>query len=67
MPVVHRAPNSRLLTNLTTHEKEYLVALFPLSHAALASLCAYAAASSAQSIATLVDILASADDALLLA
>ena len=65
--MVHRAPDSRLLTNLIHHEKEYakhLAALFPLSHAALASLSAYAAASPAQSIATLVDVLASADDAL---
>ena len=65
--MVHRAPDSRLLTNLIHHEKEYtkhLAALFPLSHAALASLSAYAAASPAQSIATLVDILAGADDAL---
>jgi hypothetical protein len=65
--MVHRAPDSRLLTNLIAHEKEYakhLAALFPLSHAALASLSAYAAASPAQPTAALVDILASADDAL---
>ncbi|KAG8220344.1 hypothetical protein J3R82DRAFT_3438 [Butyriboletus roseoflavus] len=71
--MVHRAPDSRLLTNLIAHEKEYtkhLASLFPLSHSALASLSAYAAASPfqpaspAQSIATVVDVLASADDAL---
>ena len=67
-PLAHGPPrNSRLLTNLIHHDKEYAkhpAAPFPLSHAALASLSAYAAASPAQSIATLVDILASADDAL---
>lgn len=71
--MVHRAPDSRLLTNLIAHEKEYakhLASLFPLSHSALASLSAYAAASPfhpsspAQSIAAVVDVLASADDAL---
>ncbi|KAG9308022.1 hypothetical protein JVU11DRAFT_12674 [Chiua virens] len=76
--MVHRAPDSRLLTNLITHEKEYIkhiVALFPLSHTALASLSAYAAASPsvphldaesspAQVIAAVVDVLAAADDAL---
>lgn len=71
--MVHRPPDSRLLTNLTDQEKEYakhLAALFPLSRAALASLSAYAAASPshpaspAHAIAAVVDVLASADDAL---
>ncbi|KAH7886486.1 hypothetical protein F5I97DRAFT_1829119 [Phlebopus sp. FC_14] len=77
--MVHRPPDSRLLTNLITHEKEYskhLAALFPLSHTALASLSAYAATfpsprpyspspkSPAQTLAAIVDVLASADDAL---
>ncbi|KAG2080608.1 hypothetical protein BD769DRAFT_1684865 [Suillus cothurnatus] len=45
---VHRPPDSRLLSNLIAHEKEYtkhLSALFPISHGALASLSAFAAAS----------------------
>lgn len=77
--MVHRPPDSRLLSNLIAHEKEYtkhLSALFPISHAALASLSAFAAASPsatpfskssvslAQTIGTVVDILAGADDAL---
>ncbi|KAG0692172.1 hypothetical protein DFH29DRAFT_773624, partial [Suillus ampliporus] len=77
--MVHRPPDSRLLSNLIAHEKEYtkhLSALFPISHTALASLSAFAAASPsakpfpnssvslAQTIATIVDILAGADDAL---
>ncbi|KAI9463128.1 hypothetical protein HD554DRAFT_1415348 [Boletus coccyginus] len=65
--MVHRAPDSRLLTNLITHEKEYarhFAALFPLSHAALSSLSAYAAASPAHPIPPVIDVLASADDAL---
>lgn len=77
--VVHRPPDSRLLTNLIAHEKEYtkhFVSLFPLSHAALASLSAYSAASPsenpyssnsgspAQVLAAIVDVLAGADDAL---
>ncbi|KAG2144360.1 uncharacterized protein EDB93DRAFT_1289320 [Suillus bovinus] len=76
--MVHRPPDSRLLSNLIAHEKEYtkhLSALFPISHAALASLSAFAAASPsaipssssislAQTIATIVDILSGADDAL---
>ncbi|KIK19948.1 hypothetical protein PISMIDRAFT_106609 [Pisolithus microcarpus 441] len=77
--VVHRPPDSRLLTNLIAHEKEYtkpFVSLFPLSHAALASLSAYSAASpsenpyssdagsAAQVLAAIVDVLAGADDAL---
>ncbi|KIK95392.1 hypothetical protein PAXRUDRAFT_25520 [Paxillus rubicundulus Ve08.2h10] len=87
--MVHRAPDSRLLNNLIAHEKEYtkhLAALFPISHAALASLSAYAAASPstnpshsssplgtpgssaaaspAQKLAAIVDILAGADNAL---
>jgi hypothetical protein len=77
--MVHRPPDSRLLSNLIAHEKEYskhLSALFPISHATLASLSAFAAASPsttplpnpsislAQTIATIVDILAGADDAL---
>ncbi|KAG1811028.1 hypothetical protein EV424DRAFT_1570891 [Suillus variegatus] len=71
---VHRPPDSRLLSNLIPHEKEYtkhLSALFPISHAALASLSAFAAASPsailtsssvslAQTIATIVDILSGA-------
>lgn len=75
---VHRPPDSRLLSNLIAHEKEYtkhLSALFPISHAALASLSAFAAASPsvipssssvslAQTIATIVDIFSGADDAL---
>ncbi|KAG0698968.1 hypothetical protein DFH29DRAFT_1081521 [Suillus ampliporus] len=77
--MVHRPPDSRLLSNLIGHEKEYtkhLSALFPISHTALASLSAFAAASPsakpfpnssvslAQTIATTVDILAGADDAI---
>ncbi|OJA15511.1 hypothetical protein AZE42_11389 [Rhizopogon vesiculosus] len=77
--MVHRPPDSRLLSNLIAHEKEYakhLSALFPISHAALASLSAFAAASPsatpfskssvslAQTIGAIVDILAGADDAL---
>ena len=72
--MVHRAPDSRLLTNLISTEKEYakhLATVFPLSHAALASLSAYAAASPsshpaspAHAIAAIVDVLAGADDAL---
>lgn len=77
--MVHRPPDSRLLSNLIAHEKEYtkhLSALFPISHTALASLSAFAAASPsatpfskspvslAQTISTIVDILAGADDAL---
>ncbi|KAH7918637.1 hypothetical protein BV22DRAFT_980218, partial [Leucogyrophana mollusca] len=68
--MVHRPPDSRLLTNLIAHEKEYtkhLNALFPVSHSALASLSAYAAASptdTAHTLSTLADILAGADDAL---
>ncbi|KAF9222111.1 hypothetical protein BS17DRAFT_756261 [Gyrodon lividus] len=87
--MVHRAPDSRLLSNLIVHEKEYtkhLAALFPISHTALASLSAYAsaspstnpyhlsnsfgvpgssaAASPAQTVAAIVDVLAGADDAL---
>ncbi|KAI6018256.1 hypothetical protein PISMIDRAFT_115110, partial [Pisolithus microcarpus 441] len=77
--VVHRPPDSRLLTNLIAHEKEYtkhFVSLFPLSHATLASLSAYSAASPsenpyssnsgspAQVLAAIVDVLAGADDAL---
>ncbi|KAG1824924.1 uncharacterized protein BJ212DRAFT_1524718 [Suillus subaureus] len=75
---VHRPPDSRLLSNLIAHEKEYtkhLSALFPISHAALASLSAFAAASPsaipssssvslAQTIGTIVDVLSGADDAL---
>lgn len=74
---VHRPPDSRLLSNLIIHEKEYtkhLSALFPISHAALASLSAFAAASPsaipsssvslAQTISTIVDIFSGADDAL---
>lgn len=75
--MVHRPPDSRLLSNLIAHEKEYtkhLSALFPISHAALASLSAFAAASPAatpsssvslaQTIGTIVDIFSGADDAL---
>jgi hypothetical protein len=75
---VHRPPDSRLLSNLIAHEKEYtkhLSALFPISHGALASLSAFAAASPsaiptsssvslAQTIGTIVDVLSGADDAL---
>jgi len=77
--MVHRPPDARLLNNLITHEKEYtkhLVALFPLSHTALASLSAYGSASPsanpyssmsgspAQVVAAIVDVLAGAEDAL---
>jgi len=77
--MVHRPPDSRLLSNLISHEKEYtkhLSSLFPISHAALASLSGFAAASPstipfskssvslARTIGTVVDIFASADDAL---
>ncbi|EGO02314.1 hypothetical protein SERLA73DRAFT_49963 [Serpula lacrymans var. lacrymans S7.3] len=76
--MVHRPPDSRLLTNLIHHEKDYikhLFALFPLSHAALTSLSAYAIASPSsgshqssvspsQTLTALVEVLASSDDAL---
>ncbi|KAG1800155.1 hypothetical protein EV424DRAFT_1332175 [Suillus variegatus] len=76
--MVHRPPDSGLLSNLIVHEKEYtkrISALFPISHAALAYLSAFAAASPsaipssssvslAQTIATIVDILSGTDGAL---
>ncbi|KAG2045927.1 hypothetical protein BDR06DRAFT_900004 [Suillus hirtellus] len=74
---VHRPPDSRSLPNLIVYEKEYtkhLSALFPISHATLASLSAFAAASPsaipsssvslAQTISTIVDIFSGADDAI---
>lgn len=68
--MVHRPPDLRLLANLIAHEKDYtktLSSVFPVCHAALASLSAYAAAAPAAPshvLAALVDVLASADDAL---
>lgn len=68
--MVHRPADSRLLTNLLQHEKEYskqLTQLLDYSNASLASFAAYAAASpqpTSQIILAVVGSLAAADDAL---
>lgn len=68
--MVHRPADSRLLTNLLTHEKDYskhLNTLLDYSNASLASFSAYAAASSppaSQVILSVAGSLAGADDAL---
>ncbi|KAI1793626.1 hypothetical protein LXA43DRAFT_197720 [Ganoderma leucocontextum] len=68
--MVHRPADSRLLTNLLNHEKDYskhLSILLDYSHASLASFSAYASASSpptSQVIIAVAGVLAGADDAL---
>ncbi|KAF9039332.1 hypothetical protein BJ165DRAFT_1352237 [Panaeolus papilionaceus] len=68
--MVHRSADSRLLTNLLTHEKEYskhLTALHDLSNNSLASFAAYAAASGQQTSGVVLSVagsLAAADEAL---
>lgn len=68
--MVHRPADSRLLTNLLTHEKDYskhLLALLDYSHASLASFSAYASASSPPSsnaILAVAGSFAGADEAL---
>lgn len=68
--MVHRAADSRLLSNLLQHEKDYtkqLLSLLDTSNASLTSLAAYAAASP-QSLSPVImavaGSLAAADDAL---
>lgn len=68
--MVHRGADSRLLSNLLQHEKEYtkqLRTLLDTSNASLTSLAAYAAASPqplSQVIMAVTGSLAAADDAL---
>ncbi|KAF4622294.1 hypothetical protein D9613_009204 [Agrocybe pediades] len=68
--MVHRPPDSRLLTNLLQQEKEYtkhLSQVLDASNVSLASFAAYAAASSppvSQVIMTVAGSLAAADEAL---
>lgn len=68
--MVHRPADSRLLTNLLSHERDYSKHLFHLlehSQVSLASFSAYAAASSPQlshAIIAVAGSLAGADDAL---
>ncbi|RPD53942.1 hypothetical protein L226DRAFT_538821 [Lentinus tigrinus ALCF2SS1-7] len=68
--MVHRPADSRLLTNLLSHEKDYskqLSILLDYSQATLASLSAYAAASApptSQVIIAVAGALSGADDAL---
>ena len=68
--MVHRPADSRLLTNLLNHEKDYskhLSILLDYSQAALASFSAYAAASApptSQVIIAVAGALSGADDAL---
>ncbi|KAM5545687.1 hypothetical protein V8D89_000725 [Ganoderma adspersum] len=68
--MVHRPADSRLLTNLLTHEKDYskhLSILLDYSHASLASFSAYASAASpptSQVIIAVAGALTGADDAL---
>jgi len=68
--VTHRAADSRLLTNLLLHEKEYtkqLIALLESSNASLTSFAAYAAASpqpASQVVMSVAGSLAAADEAL---
>src|SRR5258708_32718647 len=67
---MHRTADSRLLSNLLQHEKDYtkqLLTLLDTSNASLASLAAYAAASPqplSQVIMAVAGSLAAADDAL---
>ncbi|EMD31162.1 hypothetical protein CERSUDRAFT_60354 [Gelatoporia subvermispora B] len=68
--MVHRSTDSRLLSNLLVHEKEYskaLAALLSASTASLASFAAYAAASPPPVSTVIVAVagaFAGADDAL---
>ena len=68
--MVHRPADSRLLTNLLAHEKDYhkqLLTLLDHSRASLASFTAYASASSpslSQTIIAVAGKLAASDDAL---
>lgn len=68
--MVHRPADSRLLTNVLSHEKEYakqLQALLASSQASLASFTAYAAASpppTSQTILKVAGILSATDSAL---
>ncbi|KAH9915586.1 uncharacterized protein BXZ73DRAFT_54222 [Epithele typhae] len=68
--MVHRPADSRLLTNLLSHEKDYakhLAILLDYSQSALASFSAYASASApptSQVIIAVAGALAGADDAL---
>lgn len=68
--MVHRPADSRLLTNLYSHEKDYskhLIHLLEHSQVSLASFSAYASASSpalSNVIGTVAGALAGADDAL---
>ncbi|KAI0919593.1 hypothetical protein AcV5_001618 [Taiwanofungus camphoratus] len=68
--MVHRPADSRLLTNLLSHEKDYskhLVHLFDHSQTSLASFSAYASASPPQISQVIIEVagvLSGADDAL---
>jgi acetoin utilization deacetylase AcuC-like enzyme len=67
--MVHRAADSRLLTHVISHEKEYakqVETLLDSSNAALSTLAAYASASppkTSQTVLAAVGSLASADEA----
>ncbi|PFH52510.1 hypothetical protein AMATHDRAFT_139916 [Amanita thiersii Skay4041] len=68
--MVHRPPDSRLLANLLSQDKDYhkaFTTLLDAAHASVASLSAYAAASrppASSIILTVAGSLASADEAL---
>src|SRR6266508_4461649 len=68
--VHHRPPDTRLLTHLLNHEKEYakqLLALLTTSSSSLASLSAYAASTSPvenEALKGVVGVLAGVDEAL---
>lgn len=68
--MVHRSGDSRLLSNLITHEKDYtkhLQSLLDISHASFNSLSAYAASSpppASQVILSVAGSLSNADNAL---
>lgn len=68
--MVHRPADSRLLTNLLQHEKDYskqLLSLLDHSHASIASLAAYASASPPDASHIIIAVTASfagADEAL---
>lgn len=68
--MVHRSADSRLLSNLITHEKDYtkhLQSLLDISHASFNSLSAYAASSpppASQVILSVAGSLSNADNAL---
>lgn len=68
--MVHRGADARLLSNLTTQEKEYSkhwTALLHASSSSLAGFSAYAAASeptTSRAILNVAGVLAAADDAL---